>query len=215
VSFVNRFLFVVARRQPSVLDESSVPTRVVVDHGKRLRERLELAAAFGPVERSRSADERWRSRYDELVDDDPGGLLGIVVARAPRHVLRLALVHALVEASPRVERRHMDAALALWSYCRASAALVCAGVPVPSRDLSAELLAGIAAAGRRGLSLTEQLNLFGRNVPAGRLRSAREALEEKSLVVSTKERRDGSPRAITVSRAAGSGSSPGRGSSNS
>jgi hypothetical protein len=215
VSFVNRFLFVVARRQPSVVDESSVPTRLVLDHGKRLRNQLAVAATFGRVERSRAAEERWRSRYDELVNDDPGGLLGIMVARAPRHVLRLALVYALVEASPRVERRHMDAALALWNYCRASAAQVCDRVAVPSRDLSAELLAGIAAAGERGLSLTEQLDLFGRNVPATRLRSARESLEETGRVVSTKERRVDSVRAITVSRAAARAPSARPGSSNS
>lgn len=215
VSFVNRFLFVVAHRQPSVLDESSVPNEVVIDHGKRLRDRLEIATTFGVIERSKAAEDRWRSCYDDLVDDDPGGLLGIMVARAPRHVLRIALVHALVEASPRVERRHVDAALALWRYCRASAALVCEGVAGPSRDLSAELLAGITAAGTRGLSLTEQIDLFGRNVAASRLRSAREALEERGQVVSKKERRGDSARAITITRVTGPGSSSRQDSSNS
>lgn len=215
VSFVNRFLFVVAHRQPSVVDESTVPTRVVVDHGKRLRDGLEAAATFGPVARSRAAEDRWRSRYHDLVDDDPGGLLGIMVARAPRHVLRMALVYALVEASPRVELHHMDAALALWSYCRASASQVCERVAAPSRDLSAELLAGIAAAGERGLSLTEQLDLFGRNVPATRLRSARESLEDSGRVVSTKERRVDSVRAITVTRVTDHARTARSGSSNS
>ena len=109
----------------------------------------------------------------------------------------------------------MDAALALWSYCRASASLVCERVGGPSRDVTAELLAGIAGAGERGLSLSEQLDLFARNVSAGRLRSARDALEQSGRIVSTRERRAGAARAITVTRVTDRAPSAPPGSSNS
>ena len=200
VHFVNRFVYVIARRQRPVIDEGNVPADLLLTHGRRLHDQLAIASTFGAVQRSPSAERRWRTVYGDLVDDDPGGLLGIIVARAARHVLRLALVYALTEASPRIECRHIDAALALWTYCRASASVICRKTSTPSKDLSAELLAAISAAGERGLSFTEQHDMFGRNMPASRLRTARSVLEEAGHVVSTKERRPGSARAITVTR---------------
>jgi hypothetical protein len=200
VSFVNRFVFVVARRQPPLIDEGNIPASVVAIHGARLRENLRVAADFGPLERSAAAEERWRGAYPELVGDDPGGLLGIMVARAARHTMRFALIHAASEASTRIELRHLEAALGLWAYCRASAAEVSVAEGAGPTDLATELLAALRAAGERGLSLSEQLDYFGRNVAATRLRAAREELEAKGLAQSSSERRGGGRRPATITR---------------
>jgi len=209
VSFVNRFVFVVARRQPPLLDEGNIPASVVAAHGTRLRDNLRLAAGFSPLERAPDAEERWHEAYPELAGDDPGGLLGIMVARAARHTMRFALVHAASEASERIELRHLEAALALWAYCRESAAEVSSLRATGTTDLASELLSALEAAGGRGLSLSDQLDHFGRNVPASRLRVAREELEAAGLIYSTSERRTGSGRPATVTRAV---TVPGQGS---
>lgn len=204
VSFVNRFVFAVARRQRPLVDEGNVPPELVVEHGRRLRENLRVASGFSVVQRSTEAERRWRDAYAGLADDDPGGLLGIMVARAARHALRFALIYALADASPVIEARHVDAALALWSYCRVSAATVASTAPGSAGDLASELLAALEVAGERGLSLSEQLDHFYRNIPAGRLRAARQSLEEAGLAVSAIERRAGQGRSATVTRAVGS-----------
>lgn len=201
VSFVNRFLFVLAHRQRPLVDEGNVPVEIILKHGRRLGSNLALAARLGNVPRSPAAEERWRSAYQELAADDPGGLLGIIAARAARHTLRLALVYALVEASPQIEVRHVDAALALWSYCRQSAAVICACEPSGPEDLAAGLFSVIEASGEQGLTLTEQLNSFSRNVPAGKLRVARQILADTGRIVSTREHRTSSGRPVTVTRA--------------
>lgn len=212
VSFVNRFVVVVARRQPPRLDEGNVPASVVTAHGSRLRDNLQLASRFGPVERAPAAEALWREAYPELAGDDPGGLLGIMVARAARHTLRFALVHALSEASPLIELRHLEAALALWEYCRESATAVTSLGATGPTELASERLSALEAAGERGLSLSDQLDHFGRNVAASRLRAAREELEAAGLVYSSPERRAGSGRPATVTRAARAADPDGKGS---
>lgn len=199
-SFVNRFLFVLVRRQRSLVDEGHVPSDLVLRYGRRLRDNLERASHFGVVERSNRADERWREAYRSLADDDPGGLLGIMVARAARHTVRVALIHALSEGSPRIELPHIEAALGLWSYSRRSAEVVTSSTPSASGDLAEHLLAAIASAGERGLTLSEQLDHFGRNIPAARLRVARRSLEEAGRIVSSSERRPRGGRPVTISR---------------
>src|SRR5262249_20375223 len=62
--------------------------------------------------------------YDELADDDPGGMLGAATARAEAQVLRLSVAYALTDRSSTIEVAHLDAAHALWQYCRASAAYI-------------------------------------------------------------------------------------------
>jgi hypothetical protein len=210
VSFVNRFAFVVAHRQAPQVDEGNVPAELLVEHGRRLREGLQAAARIGVVQRSPEAEEVWKAAYPTLADDDPGGLLGIMVARAARHALRFALVHALSEGSAVIDAGHVQAALALWAYCRRSAATVASSAPSASADLESDLLAAVRGAGERGLSLSEQLDHFGRNVPAGRVRAARQALEEAGLVVSGPERRSSSGRPATVTRAAPTAGDGGR-----
>ncbi len=200
-SFVNRFAFVIARRQPPLVDEGNVPPELMVEHGRRLREGLQAAARLGVLCRSPDAEEVWKAAYPTLAGDDPGGLLGIMVARAARHAMRFALVHALTEGAAVIGAEHIEAALALWSYCRRSAATVASSAPSASADLGSDLLAAVLAAGERGLSLSEQLDHFGRNVPAGRVRVARQALEEAGLVVSGAERRAASGRPAMVTRA--------------
>ena len=41
--------------------------------------------------------------------------------------MRLALVYALLDCSPYIEPVHLNAALALWSYCEASAHFIFGG----------------------------------------------------------------------------------------
>jgi hypothetical protein len=203
VSFVNRFVFVIARRQRPLLDEGRIPSEVVVEHGRRLRDNLHAGAGLGEVRRSDAAEAAWREAYPALAEDDPGGLLGIMVARAARHVLRFALVYALADRSPVIDVEHVRAALDLWSYCRSSAEIIVSGAPSAPSDLESDLLAALRAAGQSGMTLSEQLDYFGRNVPARRLHAARQALQDAGLATTGPERRAGSGRPATVTRAVG------------
>ncbi len=199
-AFLNRFIIVVARRQPLVVDEGYVPFEIVERSGATLRSNLARSRSFTVMERTTEAEERWREYYRELASYDPGGLLGILLARSTRQVLRMSLIYACAEASERIELRHIEAAVALWEYCRWSTEILASRTPSVVSELEKELYAAIAASGTKGLSLSEQHNYFGRNVSAARLRSARNELEIAGKITSTMERRNDSGRKVTVSR---------------
>ena len=197
-SLINRFLFVLARRQGAIVDEGNVPTELTRDFASLISKNLAKSRSAGQLQRTPDADELWRDAYARLAEDDPGGLLGIALARGSRHAMRLSLVYALCDGSPVVDVHHVQAGLAFWGYCRASAELILAG---RQRDLAGELLAALEAAGAAGLTLSEQIDYFGRNVPAERLKEARRSLEAAGLVASTRERRSPAGRPATITRA--------------
>jgi hypothetical protein len=48
------------------------------------------------------------------------GLVGFLTARAEAHVIQLALIYCLLDGETAISRAHLDAALAVWTYCLAS-----------------------------------------------------------------------------------------------
>jgi hypothetical protein len=70
-----------------------------------------------------AAAQHWRQIYPELSREQPG-LFGAIVARAEAQTIRLALIYALLDRAPQIDRNHLDAALAVWSFCETSAQYV-------------------------------------------------------------------------------------------
>jgi hypothetical protein len=168
------------RRVTPVVDEGAVPAAVTARLGELLGPRLARARAAGNVSRGNDMLSYWFTKYGEISEDDPGGLLGIAVARAAWFVTRLSLVYAVTDGETEIRQRHIDAALSLWRYCRASAAWALGGRA--SDSLEERLLELISGAGPAGLSLSQQSASLGRNVPAGRLAAARRFLEDRGMV---------------------------------
>ena len=87
-------------------------------------EQLRLALRFGQVtERvsfSAGAREVWPEHYARLRGGHPG-LWGDVTARAEAHVVRLALIYALLDCSDTIDAEHLRAALAVSEYSDQSA----------------------------------------------------------------------------------------------
>lgn len=179
-SFLGRFLFVRVRRPRPVPDEGSVPAGVTARLGELLALRLERDRGTGRMRRGSETAAFWFREYGEIAADDPDGLLGIAVARAAWFVTRLSLVYAVADGEEEIRRRHVEAALCLWRYCRESAAWALGGQAPDS--LEQRLLEVISQAGADGISLTGQSAALGRNLPAGRIAAARGFLEERGLI---------------------------------
>ncbi len=178
--FLGRFLFVRVRRPAPVMDEGSVPAGVTARIAALLAPRLEVARRGGMMRRGSESMSFWHLKYGEIAADDPSGLLGIVVARAAWFVTRLSLVYAVAEGDSEIRRRHVEAALSLWRYCRDSAAWALGGRA--GNSLEQQLLEAISLAGPAGMSLTAQSAAFGRNITAARIAAARGLLEERGLI---------------------------------
>ena len=84
------------------------------------------------------AREAWDTWYQEWSSRSGEGLLDHVLSRAYVHVIRLALVFALVDRARTIDVRHLQAALAVWDYSARSARYVF-GVSTGSRNSDALL----------------------------------------------------------------------------
>jgi hypothetical protein len=149
--FANRFLFASVRRSKLLPRGGSLPDEVLGKLAGKTHEVVEFAHQLAlrhldpvsrvlcgyhgvspPVELQRTG--RYFTLWDHLyLGPDghggellrrPAGVPGIVTSRAEAQVTRLAVVFALADRSEVVDLPHLQAALAVWRYCEASAAAI-------------------------------------------------------------------------------------------
>jgi len=177
--FANRFLWVCARRSKLLPDGGQIQK---VDFGpflRRLAGAVEFARGVGEMKRDQAARGLWHDVYSDLCQEVPG-LLGAVIARAEAQTMRLACSYALLDQSPLVRREHLEAALAVWSYCEASARFVFGEA---LGDPMADEILRLLRQSPDGLTRTQISNHFGRNRAAADISRALGRLQEASLAV--------------------------------
>ena len=167
--FANRFQFPLVRRSKELPFGGSLDHSVTLKFGEQLREKIASAQPIGRVEMTKAARTQWAAVYSKLSAAQPG-LLGAVVARGEAQVVRLALIYALLDSSGQIDVPHLEAALAVWEYCEASAAFVFGdllGDPVAD-----EIARALQHAGAQGMTRTAIRDLFGRNRSGDRISAA-------------------------------------------
>jgi hypothetical protein len=98
----------------------------IADMTQRLSKTVSAASRRGEVRRDELASARWHAIYQKL-SEPPPGRMGEILSRAEAQVMRIALLLALLDESEFIRVHHLDAALAFWNYCEASAAHIFAG----------------------------------------------------------------------------------------
>lgn len=195
--FANRFLFACSRRARSLPEGGNLDDQVVVGLGASVGSALERARERGRLSRSRAARELWAETYTEAGRDDPGGLLGGVIARAEAQLLRLSLAYALLDPQARhIEPAHIEAARAVWAYCRTSAAFIFGdrlGNP-----LAEKVLALVRHAGTCGLTRTELGRALAGHYSARSIDQALESLAARGLVSLVSVGTTGRPRTVIL-----------------
>jgi len=174
----NRWLWVAVRRSKTLPFGGDLPPEALNGLVTRLHNVVRFAATVGRIPFEDAAASLWQAVYPELSEAKPG-LLGAVTARAEAQALRLAALYAVLDLSAVICREHLEAALAVWAYCEASARWVFGD---KLGDGTADtILAALRGAGDAGMSRTEISALFGRNLAAGRLNLALTMLAEHGL----------------------------------
>ena len=177
--FANRFLWVCVRRSKMLpeggrdLDTALAP----------LIARLNSAVAFGrqhiQVSRDAEAAELWGEVYPALSEGDAGNV-GSILGRAEAHVMRLALLYALLDLSAKVKTIHLQAALALWNYCDESVRYVFAGDEDPRVE---QLLEFIHSGGQRGRTRSEMRDYYSGHRKAADIARDLEVLAKRKLAL--------------------------------
>ena len=198
--FANRHLFACVARSKRLPDGGNLDPVALHELGDGVKAALTRARNIDKVTRTPAAGELWRRLYDVMAEDDPGGLVGSITARAEAQTLRLSVAYAIIDGSDLIDVQHLEAAWAVWSYCRDSAAYIF-GDSIGD-EVADKLLAAVRASGSDGLDGTQQRDLFGRHVGADRLKAARQLLAENRLARTVTEDTGGRPRIRTIATGA-------------
>lgn len=177
--FANRFLFVCARRARLLPDGGAVEPAELLPLAEELRAAVELARDVRrPMTRTNAARTLWHSVYAEL-SHGRDGLVGAVTARAEAQVLRLSVVYALADGAPTIDAEHLQAALAVWTYCERSVDYIFGASP--GNNIADRILAALGEASTDGLTRTEIRKLVGGRVNVNRIDEALALLERRQL----------------------------------
>jgi 5S rRNA maturation endonuclease (ribonuclease M5) len=197
--FGNRFLWARSQRSKLLPSGGSLDEKEFDRLGRIIRNRMAQARKVTRVTRSPAAEELWAEMYHELANDEVGGMVGAVTARAEANLLRLSLVYTLTDdTNPSViEPKHLIAARAMWDYVAQSAEQLFGGLS--GNDDADKLFAAVEAAGSKGLTGTEQQKLFGRHKDSNQLQHLRDSLKRQGKVVTTAVPTSGRSAIRTVS----------------
>ena len=188
--FGNRFLWICARRAKLVPLPSPMPEEKLAPLQQELWKLIARAQKRGLMRMSERGLTVWKEVYPELSREHIG-LVGCLINRAEAQTLRLALVYALLDGQEQIDAGHLQAALAMWSYARASAMYI-----FGSRGAD-PLEEKVLAALRRGpMSATELSRVFHGHVPKERLQPVLQQLEAQRRISIFREKTGGRSRLI-------------------
>jgi hypothetical protein len=166
--FLNRFIFAAVRRV-RLLPEGGDPDPLKgTGLSRYLSKVLEHAHTTGKVTLTPDARELWWQLYPQLTQP-ADGLHGQLTARAEAHVIRLALLYALLDTQKTIAPEHLHPALALWDYASRSAAWA---LGQTTGDPLAEHIHAALTRSPNGLTRTQIRDLCQRNLPADRVEQA-------------------------------------------
>ena len=164
--FLNRFLIIAVRRARLLPEGGNLDHTALTPLVARLADVVaanRVAGRFGFDEEARTI---WWDLYPTLSAGRPG-MLGAICGRAEAHVVRLALIYALLDdRHGLVGADHLRAALALWDYAARSAAFVFGdslGDPI------ADEINRAIAEHPNGLTRSQIRDLFARNRPKAQI----------------------------------------------
>jgi hypothetical protein len=171
--YANRFLFACVKRSKLLPHGGALGGEISNKLGVQTLAALDAARGVERVTMTATANQHWKDIYPTLSESLPG-LLGAITDRAEAQTIRLALIYTLLDRAPQIDVVHIDAALALWNFSVASARYIFGDIV--GNPVADTILRALRAAGTDGLSRTDLINLFGRNLSASQIDAALVAL---------------------------------------
>ena len=123
--FANRCLWTGVQRSQCLPEGGNLEAHELSAIAAELRRALDWVGDAQTLRLVRDDQARalWHDRYPALSQVRPG-LYGAATSRAEAQVLRLSAIYAVLDCSPVIGLPHLQAALAVWDYCSASASLL-------------------------------------------------------------------------------------------
>jgi hypothetical protein len=172
--FANRFLWVCVKRSKLLPEGGKLGDTEKFDAVfnpliQKLKDVVEFAREIREIQRDDDARTLWCEIYSEL-SEGRNGLFGAVTARAEAQTMRLACLYALLDLSPVIRLDHLQAAIALWTYCEQSAQYI---FGTSLGDPIVDSIKNALDESPKGLTRTEiSSNILKRNVEATKIDDA-------------------------------------------
>jgi hypothetical protein len=179
--FANRCLWTSVRRSLSLPDGGSLPPEQHSVIAGELRRTLDWVQSQDELlfSRTPAARKLWNDGYVALSQGREDAY-GAATSRAEAQVLRLSAIYAALDRTPLIDACHLQAALAVWDYCRASARLLFDTAPI---DPTAQRISQAADLTPEGLTRMQIRALFHRHVSKERIDLALEQLVKLGLII--------------------------------
>jgi hypothetical protein len=182
----NRFLYICVKRSKSLPHGGNLDPAEIDRLGQTTLVALTTARTIERVTMTWAARTQWEEMYPKL-SERPKNLIGALTARAAPQTLRLAIIYTLLDGLAQIDCIHLDAALALWTYCEDSVHHTF--VSFSGDPIADTILRGLLNVKPDGMSTWDINNkLFTRHTPAHKIQ---EALGK--LLTAGKVRRDKQP----------------------
>src|SRR5277367_5452319 len=177
--FANRCLWTSVRRSKSLPDGGSLPPEQQSALAADLRRTLAWAHGQNEIlfSRTSAARELWNDRYAALSQGREDAY-GAATSRAEAQVLRLSAIYAALDSSSLIDACHLQAAMAVWDYCCASARLLFDTAPIDPTARRISQALDVC----EGLSRVQIRALFNRHVSKERIDLALEQLMTLGLI---------------------------------
>jgi hypothetical protein len=172
--FANRCLWTCVQRSQCLPDGGNLGDRERSAVASELRHAFDWTRSAADIlfERDEAARELWQEWYEVLSQVHPG-LYGAATSRAEAQVLRLSAIYAALDCTSVIGEAHLQAALAAWHYCSASAALL---FGTATGDHTADRIKEALDAAPEGLSRIQIRALFHGHLSSERIEVALQQL---------------------------------------
>jgi hypothetical protein len=173
--FANRCLWTCVHRSQCLPSGGALRLDELLPIVRELRHVLDWAGT-PPIDivmrRDQAAEALWEDCYPDLSQARPG-LFGAATNRAEAQVLRLSAIYAALDRSATITVPHLEAALAVWEYCSASASAL---FGTSTGDVTADRIKLAIEESKDGLSRDQIRGLFHGHVSSDRVQAALEQL---------------------------------------
>jgi len=167
--FANRFLFACVKRSKLLPFGAALSPETIERLGEATKTTI-LAAQqrTDSIAMSKPAQAPWHEVYSALASGGEG-LFAHITSRAEAQTVRLALLYALLDRAETIDVVHLEAALAVWKCCEASARHVFGDMV---GDRTADLILQTLRRDANGMTKSNIFALFSNHVPAGTISQA-------------------------------------------
>jgi hypothetical protein len=178
--FVNRCLWISVHRSKVLPDGGNLPPEQQSALAAELRRTLDWVHGQNETlfSRTSAARDLWNDRYAALSQGREDAY-GAATSRAEAQVLRLSAIYAALDSSLLIDACHLQAALAVWDYCSASARLLFDTAPI---DPTTRRISQALDVTPEGLSRVQIRALLNRHVSKERIDLALEQLMTLGLI---------------------------------